>query len=55
MKRKLINQAQNEIKEELLQVANQEREKYEQRTKAMDDWLMQKKTQLFGGVVVEGV
>ena len=43
MKRKLINQAQNEIKEELLQVAKQEREKYEQRTKAMDDWLMQKK------------
>ena len=43
MRRKLINQAQNEIKEELLTVAKNEREKYERRTKAMDDWLMQKK------------
>lgn len=43
LKRKLIGQAQNEIKEELLKVAKQERDKYEKRTKAMDDWLMQKK------------
>ena len=40
LKRKLINQAQNEIKEELLLVAKQERLKYERRCKAMDDWLM---------------
>lgn len=43
LKRKLVGQAQNEIKEELLNVAKQEREKYEKRTKAMDDWLMQRK------------
>jgi len=43
LKRKLVGQAQNEIKEELLQVAKSEREKYERRCKAMDDWLMQKK------------
>ena len=43
LKRKLVGQAQNEIKEELLQVAKSEREKYENRCKAMDDWLMQKK------------
>ena len=43
LRRKLVNQAQNQIKEELLTVAKQEREKYEQRCKAMDDWLMQKK------------
>ena len=40
LKRKLIDQAQNEIKEELLNVAKKEREKYERRCKAMDDWLM---------------
>ena len=43
LKRKLIIQAQNEIKEELLCVAKQERDKYEKRSKAMEDWLMQKK------------
>ena len=43
LKRKLVGQAQNQIKEELLTVAKQEREKYESRCKAMDDWLMQKK------------
>ena len=43
LKRKLIAQAQNEIKEELLTVAQSEREKYEQRCKAMDAWLMTKK------------
>ena len=43
LRRKLVGQAQNQIKEELLTVAKQEREKYEYRTKAMDDWLMQKK------------
>ena len=43
LKRKLISQAQNEIKEELLNVAKQERDQYENRTKAMNDWLMQKK------------
>ena len=43
LKRKLIGQAQNDIKEELLHVARQERDKYENRTKVMDDWLMQKK------------
>jgi len=43
LKRKLIIQAQNEVKEELLSVAKQERDKYQQRVKAMDDWLMRKK------------
>lgn len=43
LKRKLTIQAQQEIKEELLHVAKQEREKYEDRIKAMDDWLMKKK------------
>jgi len=43
LKRKLTIQAQNEIKEELLDVAKQERDNYEKRCKAMDDWLMQKK------------
>lgn len=43
LKRKLVNQAQNEIKEELLDVAKTERNKYERRCKAMDDWLMRKK------------
>ena len=43
LKRKLIGQAQIEIKEELLNVAKQEREKYERKCKAMDDWLLQKK------------
>ena len=43
MKRKLVGQAQNEIKEELLHVAKNERDKYERRCKAMDEWLMQKK------------
>lgn len=43
LKRKLVGQAQNEIKEELLRVAKLEREKFEKRTKAMDDWLMNKK------------
>lgn len=45
LKRKLIGQAQNEIKEELLEVAKKERVKYERCCKAMDDWLMQKKIQ----------
>ena len=39
----MITQAQNDIKEELLSVAKHEREKYEKRCKAMDDWLMQRK------------
>lgn len=43
LKRKLVNQAQNDIKEELLQVAKSEREKYLCRVKAMDEWLMKKK------------
>lgn len=43
LKRKLVGQAQNEIKEELLGVAKEEREKYDKRCKAMDDWLMRKK------------
>ena len=40
LKRKLIGQAQNEVREELLSVAQEEREKYQARCKAMDDWLM---------------
>ena len=43
LKKKLTIQAQQEVKEELLHVAKQEREKYEDRIKAMDDWLMKKK------------
>ena len=43
LKRKLTMQAKNDLKEELLVVAKQERERYDQRCKAMDDWLMQKK------------
>ena len=43
LRRKLTVQAQSEIKEELLHVAKQEREKYEQRIHQMDDWLMSKK------------
>lgn len=43
LRRKLIGQAQNDIKEELLNVAKAERDKYEKRCKAMDNWLMQKK------------
>ena len=43
LRRKLTIQAQSEIKEELLHVAKTEREKYEDRIKAMDDWLMHKK------------
>ena len=43
LRRKLTVQAQSEIKEELLHVAKQEREKYERRILQMDDWLMSKK------------
>lgn len=43
LKRKLVTQAQNEVKEELLQVAKTERDKYMSRVKAMDEWLMKKK------------
>ena len=43
LRRKLTVQAQSEIKEELLHVAKQEREKYESRIHKMDDWLMSKK------------
>ena len=43
LKKKLIVQAQNEVKEELLLVVKQENEKYQERVKAMDDWLMRKK------------
>ena len=43
LKRKLIKQAQNEIKQELVQVAKKEQDKFERRVKAMDDWLMSKK------------
>jgi len=43
LRRKLTVQAQSEIKEELLHVAKQEREKYETRIHQMDDWLMSKK------------
>jgi hypothetical protein len=39
----LTNQAQNDIKEELLHIAKQERDKNATRVKAMDDWLMKKK------------
>mmetsp|Transcript_5904 Transcript_5904/g.7162 ORF Transcript_5904/g.7162 Transcript_5904/m.7162 type:complete len:223 (-) Transcript_5904:1796-2464(-) len=43
LKRKLVCEAQNEIKDELLHVAKNERNKYERRCKAMDEWLMHKK------------
>ena len=43
LKRKLVTQAQTEVKEELLDVAKVERDKYENRCKAMDEWLMKKK------------
>ena len=36
LKKKLVTQAQNEVKEELLHIAKQERDKYSHRVKAMD-------------------
>lgn len=43
LKRKLVRQAQNEIKEELLEVAKSEKDKFENRVKAMEEWLISKK------------
>lgn len=43
LRRKLTMQAQNEVKETLLEVAKNERRKYESRVKKMDAWLMQNK------------
>lgn len=40
LRRKLTLQAQNEVKETLLEVAKNERRKYENRVKKMDAWLM---------------
>lgn len=43
LKRKLIRQTQNQVREELLQIAKTEKQKFEERVQAMDTWLMQKK------------
>lgn len=45
LKRKLIRDAKNEIKEELLEIAKAEKSKYENRLKAMEKWLELKKVQ----------
>lgn len=39
----MISQAQSEVKDQLLQIAKNERDKFTARVKAMDDWLMSKK------------
>lgn len=43
LKRKLILQAQTDVKDQLLQIAKSEKDKQAARIKAMEDWLMTKK------------
>lgn len=39
LKRKLIRSSQNQVREELLQIAKSEKQKFEERVSAMDEWL----------------